>query len=101
MATVTAFSTSQDQVPIPSMSPGSTFVMFCTRKVACVSARTRCTRYSTPLHGVFASDGFVSGVHQPRAGGSQLTSLALCGRCLPPWTDGSAHHLAAGRRTAM
>ena len=36
---------------------------------------------------------------QPRAGGSQLTSLALFGRCLPPWTDGSAHHLAARRRT--
>ena len=28
-----------------------------------------------------------------------LMSLAPFGRALPPWTDGSAHHLAARRRT--
>ena len=28
-----------------------------------------------------------------------ITSLAFLGRALPPWTEGSAHHLAARRRT--
>lgn len=39
------------------------------------------------------------GVSVIRAG-NQDTNLADLGRALPPWTEGSAHHMAERRRTA-
>ena len=34
-----------------------------------------------------------------RMGYGYMTNLAFLGRGLPPWTEGSAHHFCARRRT--
>ena len=45
--------------------------------------------------------GVVSGEQAVMCGGiGQAANRASAGRGLPPWTLGSAHHLAARRRTA-